>query len=364
MLTIYSEEAPRELVEFCERFVQCKDIPRFILGRNEYAKSIAGIVDISGYIDDFTDEKTFLGKPIVKVEDVPANSMVVSTSTLKPISALNRLKSFNLECIDYFSFRKYAGIDVQNIGFWDRFEVDLKENWEKYQYIYDLLQDDRSKDIFSNIINFRISGNLNFMKDFAYAIEEQYFEEFLFYKSSGEVFADVGCYDGKTSLEFIKRCPYYKSIHAFEPDMTNLNNARRNLRGQSNIFFYQTGLAECKKTLKFDSTCSSASKINENGNSEIEVDMLDSIVKEPISFIKMDIEGAEKEAILGAQYHIKNDYPKLAICVYHRFDDLWKIPAQVFKIRKDYSLFLRHYTEGIDETVMFFIPKVTTQVLK
>jgi hypothetical protein len=73
----------------------------------------------------------------------------------------------------------------------------------------------------------------------------------------------------------------------------------------------------------------------------------------------MDIEGAEGIAIDGMKEHIKNDFPKMAISVYHKADDLWKIPNQIFSIRGkyDYEIYIRHYTEGTDETIMFFIPK-------
>lgn len=71
----------------------------------------------------------------------------------------------------------------------------------------------------------------------------------------------------------------------------------------------------------------------------------------------MDIEGAENEAIEGAKKTIMRCHPVLAISVYHKADDLWKIPNQVLEIRNDYKIYLRHYTEGIAETVMFFVPK-------
>ncbi|MEQ9566287.1 MAG: FkbM family methyltransferase, partial [Pseudomonadales bacterium] len=61
-------------------------------------------------------------------------------------------------------------------------------------------------------------------------------------------------------------------------------------------------------------------------------------------------------ALRGARHTILEHHPKLAICVYHRADDFWKIPETVFSIRDDYDLYLRHYTEGVTETVMFFIP--------
>ena len=71
----------------------------------------------------------------------------------------------------------------------------------------------------------------------------------------------------------------------------------------------------------------------------------------------MDIEGAESFAIEGAKETILKCHPKLALSVYHKKDDFWKIPEQIFNIRKDYDIYLRHYTEGTDETVMYFIPK-------
>ncbi len=71
----------------------------------------------------------------------------------------------------------------------------------------------------------------------------------------------------------------------------------------------------------------------------------------------MDIEGAEFEALKGASGIIRKHQPKLAISVYHKASDYWEIPELIFSIRNDYKLYLRHYTEGIAETVMFFIPK-------
>ncbi len=100
----------------------------------------------------------------------------------------------------------------------------------------------------------------------------------------------------------------------------------------------------------------SSSKVCSNGVNVIEVDKLDNMIKTPVSFIKMDIEGAEGDAIEGAQETIRKYHPKLALSVYHKADDLWKIPEQIFSIRKDYKIYLRHYTEGFAETVMYFVP--------
>ena len=71
----------------------------------------------------------------------------------------------------------------------------------------------------------------------------------------------------------------------------------------------------------------------------------------------MDVEGHEYAALEGAQQHIINDHPALAICAYHLIDDFWKLPELVLSYRSDYKIYMRHYTEGILETVYYFIPQ-------
>ena len=71
----------------------------------------------------------------------------------------------------------------------------------------------------------------------------------------------------------------------------------------------------------------------------------------------MDLEGWENKALLGAKNHILQDHPKLAIAVYHSASDFWSIPQLVLGIRNDYDVYLRHYTQGWVESIMYFIPK-------
>jgi len=328
-----------------------------VLGRNEYAASIANCVDINGFIDDFTSETEFLGKPIVKMNNIPQESMVVSAVIfVLPLTALKKLQDQGFACLDYFKFLKYSGLALKEIEFMRESRNDIKTNSRKYQGLYNRFYDEESKDILCKLLNFRVSGDLNYMLGFENAQERQYFEDFLSLKP-GEVFVDAGGFDGQTTIEFIRRCPDYKTIHFFEPDSKNLVLARSNLSGHNNIYYHVMGLAENKKTLRFSSGGWSASKLSETGDVEIEVDAIDKLIKESISFIKMDIEGAEGIALQGAREHIFKNHPKLAICCYHKVEDLWMIPEQILAIRDDYHIYLRHYTDGLHETVMYFIPK-------
>lgn len=253
MLKIYPEKEYPEAVEFCRRFVQEKTTPRYVMGRNEYAISIAQHVDIDGFIDDFTKETEFLGKPVLKINDVPPSSLVVSAVMfVVPLTAMKKLRAHRLQSLDYFRFLKYSGLILKEVSFLNDSRKDIGNHFDQYQWVYHHLSDKASKKILSSLLNFRVSGDLNYMLDFEDRRAHQYFENF-FELGEEEVFVDAGGYDGQTSVEFIRRCPKYKSIHFFEPDGGNLELARKNLSGFKNIYYYVRGLAEARKTLRFSS---------------------------------------------------------------------------------------------------------------
>jgi FkbM family methyltransferase len=240
--------------------------------------------------------------------------------------------------------------------FWASFKSDYEANRNKYDWIEKLLSDEESHRIYKNIVDFRLSANLAHMNGYTDQQPVQYWEDFLGLKQEGEVFVDVGGFDGFTSEEFIKRCPDFGAVYIFEPEQKNMRACKERLDKFSNVHFMLMGLSNQKGTVKF-LPGGSSSVISEDGTYEILVDTLDDCVDDAVSYIKMDIEGAESIAIEGAEKTILNHHPRLAICVYHKPDCLWKIPEQILAIRDDYNIFLRHYTESVTETVMFFIPR-------
>jgi len=343
--------------DFCNDFIN-GDMPKFIMGINEYAADISKKVEVDGFIDEFTTEKEYLGKPIIhSLKDLPKESLVVYAVTLKPITVQNKLSEIGIRYLDYFRFRIYSGLKLIQVEwhFHDDFVYDFKIHRKKYEWIHSLLADEESRRIFTKIVNFRLSNDLKYMDGFVYSPEVQYFEDFLELKSEGEVFVDVGSFDGYTCLEFIKHCPNYDEIHVFEPDPQNFNEVKKNLKGFKNIVYHNYGLSNKTQKLRINSQGSS-SYISLNGDIEIEVKRLDDVLKGPITFIKMDIEGWEEFALEGSKKVIIKNKPCLAISVYHRFDDFWRIPQQVMAYWNKYHIFLRHYTEGVTETVMYFVP--------
>ena len=176
-----------------------------------------------------------------------------------------------------------------------------------------------------------------------------------------EVFADVGAYDGMTSVRFHEWCHGNGKSICFEPDRTNIERLKCNLKSQKIDFcVIEKGLWDSDTELRFAEEMGSISHIvegsSDNTLSTIPVTTIDSIFEnEDVTFIKMDIEGAEQKALLGAENTIKRCRPKLAICVYHKPEDIWEIPLTILGIFPDYQFYLRHYSLHNGETVLYSI---------
>ena len=193
------------------------------------------------------------------------------------------------------------------------------------------------------------------------ATGKQYFD--LFESNNKEIFIDAGCYDGETSVEFTRWCSNnYEKIYAFEPSESLLNLCKRN--------FLNAGISAVELV---DKVCwSKAGSVNFATGNQLEVfgaahvqatsgvelrtESIDNLLDgKQATFIKMDIEGSELEALKGAQKTIKKWRPKLAISIYHKHDDIIELPAYLLSLIEDYQLYIRHYSSDVWETVLYAI---------
>jgi FkbM family methyltransferase len=142
-----------------------------------------------------------------------------------------------------------------------------------------------------------------------------------------------------------------------EPSTIGYEKSKTNLANLSNIAFFKKAAFRENSFLSFNSELNSGNKIDEKGDCIVQAVRLDDILNDAVSYIKMDVEGAEYDALIGAQETIIKARPKLAVCVYHDQSHFWKIPKLVLSCQPKYNVFLRHYTEGLLETVMYFLPK-------
>lgn len=201
-------------------------------------------------------------------------------------------------------------------------------------------------------------------RDFSAAVleDELYFDPELIKLYENEVFVDAGALGLETSLRFIEECrknniQHYR-IHAFEPDCVSYINCKNILKNMkdADIELYQVGLWSEDATLYFDGTGNAASRISKNKTGmSIKTAALDKCVSEPVTFIKMDIEGAELEALKGSREILKRYRPRLAISLYHKKEDLIEIPAYIKELVPEYKLYIRHYSNADVETVLYAV---------
>ena len=346
---------PQKEVAF-HRLMSGPRVPVYVLGRNKYAQGVARAVSVKAFIDDFTTESAYMEKPIIRMRELPADCIVVSCVVAgNSLTALDRLESAGVrEAIDYFTLSRLSPDVFSPVDYCARNRQDIIENATRYDWVYNLLVDDVSKRHFKKVVDFRLNMDVEHMRGFTLRIDEQYFEDFL-PRNPAEVFVDGGGYDGKTTRQFVAWNKEYRRVYYFEPAPAMMQASRQNLSDVRDIRFIQKGLFSRNDRLRFDEDADQASSISPTGQTEIEVVRLDDEVEEAITFIKMDIEGSEYEALHGAANHIRREMPTIAVCIYHDQRDFWRIPLRVMELNDCYSLHVRHYTQGVHETVLFFV---------
>jgi len=343
-------------LNFCNDFLKADPESRYVLGRNIYTKSIIDNISIHGVIDDFTNETSYFGVPVVKVISLSKDPLVVNASGGRPLTAKARLDKLGIRNLDYFSFYRNSGLNLRDIVFNEGFAQDYINNLSEYEWIYSRLADQTSRYILNKLVEFRNTLDITHLEGFFSNEQSQYFEDFLDLGENNETFIDIGCFNGFNSLEFARLSPGYKSIFAFEPDPANFQKCLASLNHLRDVHLYQIGLSNTCGKLRLKPG-ESGSTISLDGAVEITVNYLDNLSIPNPTFIKMDIEGEEVRALLGAKSTIARHHPKLAISVYHNVGDFYRIPRIILKIQDKYDVYIRHYTESIYETVMFFIPK-------
>jgi FkbM family methyltransferase len=342
--------------DFFQRWMSTSGVQKYVLGRNKYAASVSRAVEVEAFIDDFTADREYLGRPVIRMSQLPHDCLVVSCVVDgRPLTALNRLQVAGVEALDYFTLVRLAPESFSPLDYCENNQKDINEHNGDYQWVYGCLADNLSKDSFRKVVQFRYTFDLDYMQGFSLTIDRQYFEDFI---RLGEcpVFVDGGGYDGQTTLAFASRAPDYRRIYYFEPNPRMMEVSKQKLAQLPRIQYIQKGLYSRIGVMQFDGSGGSASRISGSGQDAIDVIALDNVVSEPVTFIKLDVEGAESKAIDGAANQIRYHAPTLAVCVYHDQADFWRIPRRILDLNDRYKIYLRHYSEGILETVMFFIP--------
>lgn len=193
-------------------------------------------------------------------------------------------------------------------------------------------------------------------------IIETYFPDDLIRPLDNEVFVDCGAFTGDTIDAFLTaREGRFEEIVGIEPDVVNgrllqsrIDDWQRS--GVGSIRVAPVAVGSKRGTLKFETTGTAGSRVG-SGTETVEVAPLDEILagSKP-TYIKFDVEGAEHDALVGGSETITANMPVLAVCLYHRPEDLWDIPLLVRSFRPDYRMYVRRYSDERWETVLYAVP--------
>jgi len=225
---------------------------------------------------------------------------------------------------------------------------------------YEHLADEKSKLIFKQLLNFYFAGKMETIDNDP--LNHQYFPADIEIKSFKR-FINCGSYDGDTIKSLNTKIGKIDELICIEPDNKNFkklfNYFNDNQKEIANkIIIYPCGLWSDEKMLEFSSDNNVNSSVSEGGNSHIQMISIDHVIFnfQP-TYINMDIEGSEIEAIQGAAKTICNNVVDLAIAIYHRPENLWSILLKINAIKPKYNFYIRNYTGRPAETILYCIHK-------
>ncbi len=235
---------------------------------------------------------------------------------------------------------------IQNVSHKERVDF-YTHNKNSLISFYDNLADDISKLTFEKVIEGALTSNNCCYNEIS--TNNQYFPDIIMENlTENETFLDIGAFTGDSSIEFIKAVNNnFNKIIGFEPKNENIKIAL-SLINDKRVQFYPYGIGEKSEQLYLygndgiDDFAHISDKKNENCT-VIEIKSIDDFLSESYTYMKMDIEGMEIPALLGAAKTIKQYHPKLAVSIYHKLDDFITIPKIIMDIDPSYKLYLRHY---------------------
>ncbi|MBQ7288774.1 MAG: FkbM family methyltransferase [Clostridia bacterium] len=220
----------------------------------------------------------------------------------------------------------------------------LHKNAEKLRTAYALLADDTSRKVFENVLRFKCSGEIALLRD-CETDRAEVFQNIIRF-SQTESYLDLGAYTGDTLTEFIAQTDnHFSAVIALEPDRKNYKKlaALCETLQDDRITIYNAGAWDSSGRLLFDGRGGRNSHLGTAGY-EVPVYAVDELLRgQPVSYIKMDVEGAEAPALRGLARTIRQYTPSLSVSAYHRTADFFELILLLHTLNPNYRIFLRHH---------------------
>jgi FkbM family methyltransferase len=227
----------------------------------------------------------------------------------------------------------------------------------------DVWADERSAEVYRQQVAWRLSGDF---ADLGGVDPDQYFPADVVRPREDEVFVDCGAYVGDTLIDFIQWDPAFSGVHAFEPDaagyaslLATVGRLAPKTRERIQVHQCATGSEHGDRLFAGDGAGGRlvATTPAKDGLQEVETVRLDDVFEgERVTFIKMDIEGAERDALIGATRLLRDQGPLLAISAYHLQDDLWELTKLIGSLAPEHRLYLRPHKYDSFDCVLYAVP--------
>lgn len=318
-------------------------------------------ISVEGFIDRNGDGSLF-GLPIYNFPSIPPE-----WRSRKTILALHNEVLHVAEWLRMLNFEHVYSLAAMNLEIEeegiDPFVYALLNSkkllsLEKIDKLKSILEDECSQEIVNYYCNYIETGELKYLrkKD----LGEMYHSDnrpYSFHTAFNYV--DCGAFTGDT-IEIFSRHYTMRNIIAFEPDTITFTSLRHNLSNMKipcTIITIQGAVGKENNILTFDSVQDGSASISEKGNTQVPVFSLDALLANcPVDFIKMDIEGGERNALEGASKIIHQQQPMLATSIYHSITDFFDIPQLIYQLNPQYKLFLRCHNDCFHDAVCYAVP--------
>lgn len=230
----------------------------------------------------------------------------------------------------------------------------LEEQRSALEEVLSRLADQHSKETYASLVRGRVASDSGFYSVAPYA---EYAHPVV-RATPGDVVIDAGAYDGDSARRYAWQLRGRGKIVALEPDAKNFARlARSRIPG---LVALNLGVWSERTKLSF-STDLASSRITEDGAEQVEVCSIDEIVAQycaaRVDVIKLDVEGAEHQALDGAERTISRFRPKLQVSIYHRPADLFELPLRLMRALPDYRWYLGHHGPWHTETDLYGMPR-------
>lgn len=320
------------------------DKPILLYGMGNGADMIIDVLQQTGidYADTFASDgfvrgHSFHGKRVLSFSEAKEkydDFIILLTFAIHDRPTLDKIKEMAQRYELYSPTVPVAGKGLFTMDY-------LKENAEAFRGAYDMLCDEKSKKAFTDVLNFKISGKVDYLFDCESEKDEVYCD--ILKLSENETIVDLGAYDGDTIREFLAATDgRYRKIYAFEPDEKNFRKLTRKTEVLEGLSLFNLGAWDKKEVQLFDTKGGRNSRQELTGK-EVSFDSVDNVISDEVTFIKMDIEGAELKALEGARKTVSAYRPKLYVCAYHRNEDMFMLPFKIKELYEGYKIYFRHH---------------------